>query len=791
MDKSSLIWQFEDYLRFASHQSDFVRIWAQNRLSVLYPTMAKRVMIKLLTDPNKETASASAIFLGDYGDKECGLSLLSCFKKSKDNNLSSNCAIALGKIGYEEAVPEMIKRLNQREIMRGIIEGLSMIKSQRAKKALINYFNDRSFFNKDIAYQCLLFHAILVYEDITLIRILVERYLAQPTKDWLMPFEEVIRLFDIVDILKSYSDNDLSKILKKTEGCFNVSLSDIQGCFADLFSKSKTSLNSLAEKLNQKANSFLIKNGYPLSEWETQRDNGIVLSRFEQGILNPLVLLSAFSSSTVRSKNRDEETAFEEALLLLSCYLRIVIDCETQKAIKKGQEQDLLFKIIERDEKYQTKMLINRIKENEKDAIKILLKVIKTSTSSWSTMEAIKSVGELIRDNPTEINSVIQVLVNRLKDSGDMVCKECVNTLRIIGSPVLKGVDKLLKKGNDLQTMRLLELIGDIPTLESVEILLDNADKLFLDFNKPFLVSLWKLCSKKAIPFLEQEYRQGEDYISETLLLHYEVNEIESSHLEELRKEYYEDRGKRYANDPLGNPLYLKLHCLNCFKFYSYEVEEIFYNLDGQNDETIDRYFIRKKIVCKNCQAVNQYKLTLEAILILSIEADKIVTMINMAIKNGENFHIEKMGRIRFVRFQSLYGEKMNPHQAILYYQKKIKKQPNNPLWRIRYGHALEFVGHTDEALEQYKKAIELDNTKIEAYINLGDIYQNMGNLSQSIQMYQKILDIANVKPIDENDKIIIETAKTRLKKLVSTRRKMMRNLSLPTPLSSQEIGQN
>lgn len=790
MDKSSLIWQFEDYLRFASHQSDLVRIWAQNRLSVLYPTMAKRIMIKFLTDPNKKIASSSAIFLGDYGDKECGLSLLGCFKKSKDDDLSSNCAIALGKIGYEEAIPEMIKRLNQREIMTGIIKGLSIIKSQRAKEALINYFNDKSFFNKDIVYQCLLFHAVLVYEDITLIRISVERYLAQPTKDWLRPFEEVIHLFDIVNILKSYSDNDLSKIFKKTEGCFNVSLSDIQGCFADLFSKSKTSLNSLAEKLNQMAHSFLIKNGYSLSEWETQRDNGMVLSRFEQGILNPLVLLSAFSSSTVRSKNRDKETAFEEALFLLSCYLRIVIDCETQEAIKKGREQDLLFEIIERDERYQTKMLINRIKEKGKDAIKILLKVIKRSTNSWSTMEAIKSVGELIRDNPTEVNSVIQVLLNRLKDSGDMICEECVDTLRIIGSIVLKEAAKLLKKGNDSQKMYLLGLIGDIPTLESIEILLDNADKLFLDCNKPFLVSLWKLCSKKAIPFLEQEYRQGEDYTSETLLLHYEANEIESSHLEELRKEY-EDRGKRYTNDPLGNPLYLRLYCLNCFKFYSYEVEEVFYNLDGQNDETIDRYFIRKKIVCKNCQAVNQYKLTLDAILILTTEADKIVTMVNMAIKNGENFHIEKMGRIRFVQFQSLYGEKMNPHQAILCYQQKIKKQPNNPLWRIRYGHALGFVGHTDEALEQYKKVIELDNTKIEAYINLGDIYQNMGNLSQSIQMYQKILDIANVKPIDENDKIIIETAKTRLKKLVSTRREMMRSLSLPTPLSSQETGQN
>ncbi|MFH1897129.1 MAG: HEAT repeat domain-containing protein [Candidatus Desantisbacteria bacterium] len=804
---NSSVWQFEDYIRFASHQSNLVRKWVQNRLVVLYPNQSQKAFVVFLNDSDETIASYAAIIIGNNypGDNECGLALLDCFKKSH-GDLASNCAIAIGKIGYKEALPELIKQLNQgdTDVLPELITSLGIIKSQEAKEALLNCFNDTTFLSQNTDCRSILFSALLIQNDLTLIPILVEKYLAQSIENLLDSFQIVAKVDDLVNCFSDYSEHDLSMVIKKVEEHFMLPLKGICDCSSGWFSKKISSLVPLAAKLNQMSQTFLFENGYSSAEWEMQKNNITNLTSFEQGILIPLSFLSAFASCSVSPKGRDKKMIFKEALFLLACYLRIRLDCEAERAIKEGREQAFLFDTIHRDEKYQAKMIMNRIIEKEKDVLNTLIEVIQKHPDSWSAVESVNGIKKLAQENPADVIEAIPTLFDGLKDDKeDLLCNICADTLRIIGQPILREIDEILKKGDASQKISLMEILGNIPTSASIKMLLDNADDLFTNFDESFLYSLKKIVSKDAIPFLEKEWRQGERYIQEVLLLHYEVHGLNPPHIKKLRKEH-ESIEKMLIKkldsfddllDMSDEPLHLKLRCLTCSKVYTYEIEEIFYNMDGPGNinETDSNFFIKERIVCKNCQAIDQYEITAEAKMILMAENLKTLMIGNAAKKNGLQFDMEKHSRIQYVRFRADNGKKLTPWQVLSLYQQRIAKEPDNYLWRIRYGNTLRFMKRHDEALEQYKKAVELNNSSIEAYINLGTSYEEMNNLSKAIPIYQKILELASTHHVAKNEWQFVEEAKERLIEIGVLKQHIQQSppLLISSPIISQKIGRN
>lgn len=67
-----------------------------------------------------------------------------------------------------------------------------------------------------------------------------------------------------------------------------------------------------------------------------------------------------------------------------------------------------------------------------------------------------------------------------------------------------------------------------------------------------------------------------------------------------------------------------------------------------------------------------------------------------------------------------------NPEKAYNYLEVAKEKDPENPQIYTTLGHVYDKMDKTDEAIESYKKAIELDPANEIAYYNLGILYFNM-----------------------------------------------------------------
>jgi tetratricopeptide (TPR) repeat protein len=58
----------------------------------------------------------------------------------------------------------------------------------------------------------------------------------------------------------------------------------------------------------------------------------------------------------------------------------------------------------------------------------------------------------------------------------------------------------------------------------------------------------------------------------------------------------------------------------------------------------------------------------------------------------------------------------------------------------FRKGFRYQLVESYDSAMVEYQKAIKLDSTYVQAYLNLGVVYTEKGMYDQAIEAYQKIL---------------------------------------------------
>lgn len=79
------------------------------------------------------------------------------------------------------------------------------------------------------------------------------------------------------------------------------------------------------------------------------------------------------------------------------------------------------------------------------------------------------------------------------------------------------------------------------------------------------------------------------------------------------------------------------------------------------------------------------------------------------------------------VELINYYLDKGNQNDAIEYLDKAIAKNPNNATYYSAKGSALDKIGRQDEAIEIYKKAIEIDSNLNTPFYNLGVIFYNRG----------------------------------------------------------------
>ena len=71
---------------------------------------------------------------------------------------------------------------------------------------------------------------------------------------------------------------------------------------------------------------------------------------------------------------------------------------------------------------------------------------------------------------------------------------------------------------------------------------------------------------------------------------------------------------------------------------------------------------------------------------------------------------------------------------------KQLEASPNNPFMYNLLGQLLLQVEKVSQAEIAFKKSIELDNSILASYMNLGQLYQQAGKLDRAAESYEAVL---------------------------------------------------
>ena len=153
-----------------------------------------------------------------------------------------------------------------------------------------------------------------------------------------------------------------------------------------------------------------------------------------------------------------------------------------------------------------------------------------------------------------------------------------------------------------------------------------------------------------------------------------------------------------------------------------------------------DEYVITRRIICPKCDAVDRYELAGEAYLALTAE------VLKLSLGGAEEFGRtgdQADGPLTFIRFGLRDGREMHPYAARDLYRQQVMAEPTRADLRVSYANVLRFLNYREEAVAEYRAAVELDPANIEACLNLGTLAYEAGDREEAGRWFERTLALA------------------------------------------------
>lgn len=134
------LWNYEDYVKFLSHNNRLVREWAFDALKNRYPNKYTDEVSILISDKDSHLACMAPTYLAKHQAVQHAPAILNSFLHDS-GNIPSNCALALSKMKYEPALGKIIESLSNDESVDslfGVFNYLGSIHRDAARKTLIS-----------------------------------------------------------------------------------------------------------------------------------------------------------------------------------------------------------------------------------------------------------------------------------------------------------------------------------------------------------------------------------------------------------------------------------------------------------------------------------------------------------------------------------------------------------------------------------------------------------------------------------------------------------------------------
>jgi tetratricopeptide (TPR) repeat protein len=189
----------------------------------------------------------------------------------------------------------------------------------------------------------------------------------------------------------------------------------------------------------------------------------------------------------------------------------------------------------------------------------------------------------------------------------------------------------------------------------------------------------------------------------------------------------------------------LRLRCTACGYERPHDVGRVYYDLgtpdrhERDEESRYEPWVITRRITCPKCGAVDQYELGSQAQLALTAELLKLHPEIGKLAPAGES----DAPALAVMRFGLKDGRQMHPYAARDTLRREVAAEPFRPDLRLGYANVLRFLNYREEAVSEYRAAIDLDPANVEAYLNLAILVREDGDLDEARQLFERVVELA------------------------------------------------
>ena len=150
----------------------------------------------------------------------------------------------------------------------------------------------------------------------------------------------------------------------------------------------------------------------------------------------------------------------------------------------------------------------------------------------------------------------------------------------------------------------------------------------------------------------------------------------------------------------------------------------------------------KKDIEKGNIRSKREQNFILVNSFINSEKYDKALFLLNQ-ISKTDNLSDLDNALIDF-SYATIYAKSGNIDNAIKCFQSAINKDCNNPAYYNDLGYYLSLKGNLTEAIQNYRKAIDIDDTQVLFWMNLSEAYRRQGDYARQEEC---IIQIKNLSP--------------------------------------------
>lgn len=536
------IWKYTELERLLEKKFPLVRRWAFEKLIEFYGKSHISKIAELIDDDDHYVSSGAIRYLSKNHHVKWAFRILRKFQDSS-GEVAASCAVALGELGYRDAIHFFQQRVESEEAdfetLMGIINALILMPSDEATVLLLligeNYVSAASG-----AFMAKLCDALLSTRHRDAVRFVAEMYMEHSFSlddrgnGILKHIIQHTRSMEFIDEFSLFIDENPNDVLRHIKESVRKRLGDILG--DDFIRKTaekflKNNYLQLLSDIRKTAEAALYSKRIVSND--EQINSADILG---QELLN-YHFINRFSSEPRMLNVMSLSEVKKIIILCITSLLRIIYSHKAGQDINIAEinNPDALIKMLDSlpvpDEIISKIESVTASSEIRAEIAGKLANLLKSNGKTLSSINYMKALSRL------EPGKRLDIYWDRLSIKyDDAICRTAEDSMVAAGNEAVDFIEKRFDDGDESQKMFSLGILSRLPVKKSVSLIIKKFDSMWEGYRDFVLYAVTELGSEKFLkPVLEKLEQNPLPDVEEAYLLLCDLNGVEDAKLENAR----------------------------------------------------------------------------------------------------------------------------------------------------------------------------------------------------------------------------------------------------------------